>query len=137
MGSVEMSMPKRFKRIYLPGNSRFTALRPSAYRSSGNQARCPISRWCGDALPYLCSSRMKHADSTSLGSRSLTNCSPSIFSTLAPAPLNFSVIRIPSACSGKATPVGWYWTEWRKQTFTPPCNPSPNRLPWRHNDWWS
>ena len=41
------------------------------------------------------------------------------YTRLAPDPRNFSVIRMPSACSGKTIPVGWYCTVCRKASGTP------------------
>jgi len=42
MGSFEMSMPKRFKRIYFPGNSRLTAPSPIRISIIGESSQMPI-----------------------------------------------------------------------------------------------
>src|SRR4030042_387325 len=91
MGSFEISIPYRLNRINFPGNSLLTAPSPMRTSIMGESNQIPnFPVGVGIPFPILVHSRMKQDDSTSLGSRSLTNCCPSILRTLAPAPLNFS-----------------------------------------------
>jgi len=105
-GSFEMSDSERFRRIYLPGNSRFTALRPSACRSSENPTISHFSGGVG-TLPNLYAFPDKARRFHILGSRSLTNCSRRYSTHWRCSPKllcdqnTFRLLR-------KGNPVGWY-----------------------------